>query len=103
MAELRASGECDERKVADGDDLLEALLTGAFSRFVFTPLLVDVVTSECDDVGFPHLCGDESYIKVKAGKKDDPANYLAACRAQERGVLLRHGRLTLRGQTRSAF
>ena len=82
LAELRHSGECDESNVRDEAHLLELLLAGNFRPFVFTPLMVGVVCDASTAHGHPHLSGssDGTYMKVKAGKNDDPKVFLDACR-----------------------
>lgn len=85
LGELRNSGECGPTQLADEAELLKVLLEGDFRRFVFTPLMVDVVGSACNSMGLPHLAGSGSgnFVKVKAGQNDDPANFRDVCRAQE--------------------
>ena len=45
---------------------------------------MDVVGSACSALGLPHLAGsgDGGFIKVKAGKNDDPKHFLGVCRDQ---------------------
>ena len=71
----------------DEAELHSVLLEGNFRRFVFTPGMVGIVCEACNPIGLPHLAGsaDGSFIKVKAGKNDDPGVFLGACRKQMSG------------------